>query len=62
MNSYSEGYDKGHEDAINGDDDMHDYLTGLGGKLVDAIIPTVEEEDEWREGFLDGWEAGKAGD
>ena len=60
MSYYNDGYEKGHEDAIDGKDNMYNFLTGLGGDIMDMVIPVQEGEEEWSEGYRDGWEAGNA--
>jgi len=58
MSAYDDGYAKGYEDAINGDDSRYNSLTGVGMAIMDAFIPPIEEESEWSEGYIDGWKAG----
>lgn len=55
MSYYQEGYDKGHEDAINGEPEPE---SGLIYSFVSAVLDT-EEQAEWEEGYRDGYAAGK---
>jgi hypothetical protein len=52
MSDYSDGYDKGYEDGL---DDNHRIDTWL----MDLILGESDREEEWREGYEAGFEAGK---
>ena len=59
MSSYQDGYDRGYEDAISGKHSMVDDLEGIIGTFVDGVLGTTEAEEEFREGYKDGYEAGR---
>ena len=59
MSSYQDGYEKGYEDGISGKHHMTDDFEGIIGTLVDVALGVTESEEEWREGYNDGYEAGR---
>ena len=56
MSYYQDGHDKGHEDGL----EDNNNLRGVGAYIMDAFLPTSEAEDEWNQGYEDGYAEGKA--
>ena len=55
MSYYQEGYNKGYDDALNGEPEPE---SGLIYTLISAVLDD-EEQVEWEEGYKDGYAAGK---
>lgn len=57
MSSYQDGYDKGYEDAINGERNICEG----GGPIYDIIslISDDDKQEDWEDGYRAGYEAGE---
>ena len=56
MSNYQDGYDKGYQDAINGEREM---ATDTFLSIFDELIDGDDRQKEWEEGYTDGYEAGE---
>jgi len=56
---YDDGYDAGYEDGLNDKDSFTEKMQSFLGMIIDGALGVTEREEEWREGYEDGYEAGK---
>lgn len=52
MSDYQDGYDQGYKDGLEGDHCADTWI-------VDLFLGVSEREEEWREGYEDGYQAGQ---
>jgi flagellar biosynthesis/type III secretory pathway protein FliH len=56
---YDNGYNVGYEDGLNDKDSFTDEMESFLGTIIDGALGVTDREEEWREGYSDGYEAGK---
>lgn len=55
MSWYQDGYDRGYNDGSEGKENLASNVY-----LINIFFPTTEDEDEFLEGYREGYEEGKA--
>jgi len=56
MSSYQDGYDKGYQDAIDGERELS---TDTFMSIFDGLVTDADKQAEWEEGYRDGYKAGE---
>ena len=59
MSDYDDGYEKGYQDGLEDNWSFTEKMETFLGSLIDGVLGVTDREDEWREEYEAGYEAGK---
>jgi len=59
MSDYDDGYEEGHQDGLEDNWSFTEKMETFLGSLIDGALGVTSREEEWREGYETGYEAGK---